>query len=143
MKKIIVISLILVLALSMNVAASEKRVKKDVHEPGFRIGVGYIAIPDQSGILLEGTGSLTPQMDVFLGLVPFGDGFVFKSFGADYKFNTDSDSGFKPGVGVIAVYDEGFSPTVSLNLSDPENDQLSFTLRGGYNVFSGSVQFKY
>ena len=146
MKKIIVISLILVLALSMNVAADGERMKRDTHQPDFRMGVGYIAIPDQSGILLEGTVGFTPQFDVFVGLVPFGDngdGFIFKSVGADYKFNTDSDSGFRPGLGVVAVYGEGFSPTASINISDPEKDQLSFTLRGGYNVFSGSVQFKF
>lgn len=141
MKKIMIISFILVLVLSMSVAAEEE---VEYFEPNFRVGAGYIVIPNASGFLIEGTFALSPQTDFFFGMVPLeDDGVIFKAGGMDYKFRVEEEDGIEPGIGIIVVANEGFSPTVSINLSDPENEELNFVFRGGYNVFSGSVQFSF
>lgn len=132
--------LVLLVVCSVNVMANEKT----DFDPNFRVGIGYITIPNASGILLEGTFALSPETDFFFGMTPLEEeGFIVKAAGMDYKFKTKENNGFRPGIGIIVVADEGFSPTASVNISDPKNDELSFTLRGGYNVFSGSVQFKF
>lgn len=143
MRKVMVIVLVLLMVCSVSAMANEKSDLSDF-DPNFRMGIGYITIPNASGILLEGTFALSPETDFFFGMTPLEEeGFIVKAAGMDYKFNTREDSGFRPGVGIIIVANEGFSPTANINISDPEKDELSFTLRGGYNVFSGSVQVSF
>ena len=144
MKKILIVALVAFLfTFSGNVVeANEVEVEMELHEPQFSLGLGYIAIPGKSGTLMEGTIAFTPEFHVFAGLVPGDSGIKIASVGTDYRFSIENES-LKPGLGAIFVGGEGFSPTASLTLQDPEEDQISFTIRGGYNVVSGSVAINF
>ena len=150
MKKLMIISVVLALVLIASPVMGEDLADIEMKEnnPDFSIGVGYIAIPDASGILLEGTVEFNERFHGFFGLTPSnGDGFFVKSLGADYKFINESNPELRPGVGVIAVIGEGFSPTASISIvSVPEEvgePKINITARGGVNVISGSIGIRF
>ena len=151
MKKIIVIIVVLALML-LTVAqvafGQEPDIEMSSTSPAFSVGIGYIAIPNASGILIEGTVEFTEEFHMFMGLTPINnDGLFFKSFGADYKFSIEDNPEIRPGIGVIGVFGEGFSPTASLSIvSVPEEvgePKINITARGGVNVISGSIGIRF
>ena len=148
MKRLIMIlSVVLTLVLVASPVMGEDLADIEMKEnnPAFSIGVGYIAIPDASGILLEGTVEFTEEFHGFFGLTPFNDGFFFKSLGADYKFSIEESPEIRPGIGVIAVIGEGFSPTASISIVSEEvgEPKINITARGGVNVISGSIGIRF
>ena len=150
MKKIIVVIVVLALML-LTVAqvafGQEPDIELSSQSPAFSVGVGYIAIPNGSGILLEGTVEFTEQFHGFFGLTPFNDGFFIRAGGVDYKFLNESNPELRPGLGAIFVVGEGFSPTASLSIvSVPEEvgePRINITARGGVNVISGSIGIRF
>ena len=149
MKKLMIISVVLALVLIASPVMGEDfeaDIEMNSQSPAFSVGVGYIAIPDASGILLEGTVEFNERFHGFFGLTPFnGDGFFVKSLGADYKFINESNPELRPGVGVIAVIGEGFSPTASISIVSEEvgEPKINITARGGVNVISGSIGMRF
>ena len=149
MKKLMIISVVLALVLIASPVMGEDLadIEMNSQSPAFSVGVGYIAIPNGSGILLEGTVEFTEQFHGFFGLTPFNDGFFIRAGGFDYKFLNQSNPELRPGVGVIAVIGEGFSPTASLSVvSIPEKSgepKINITARGGVNVVSGSIGIRF
>ena len=148
MKKIIVIIVVLALML-LTVAqvafGQEPDIEMNSQSPAFSVGVGYIAIPGGSGILLEGTVEFTEQFHGFFGLTPFNDGFFIRAGGFDYKFLNQSNPEIRPGLGAIFVVGEGFSPTASLSIVSEEvgEPKINITARGGVNVISGSIGMRF
>ena len=147
MKKILVVVLMISFVFVVGNSVEANEVEKEVEMTGLElsVGAGFIAIPEQSGALIEGTFHLSPSFDIFVGVTPFNDGAIFKSVGADYKFDLADQPELKPGLGVIAVVGEGFSPTVSISIinEEPDGPKVTLTGRGGINVISASAGIRF
>ncbi len=142
MKRLFIVVLVVIMVSGVGMMATAQTVEDDY--PRFSLGVGYVAIPEMSGVLVEGYLRANRDVDLFFGLVPFdSQGLIIRSVGADYKFTIQEYPELRPGIGVIGVIGEGFSPTVSLTFQDLESPEIGFILRGGYNVVSVSAMFNF